>query len=669
MVHPMKKRRFISIRNKLLLVLLPLTIVTYGIVCVLTVIQMNGELKDNLNTEITLTSQIVEGQISASTSRTVGIMDNVKKSIENGALDAASVQAYLYTVADAYPETIPNGIYCGLEDGTYIDKTWEPDDPEWVMKERPWYVEGIAADEVTFGETYLDSMTGSYIASIYTNIRDASGNAVGVVSADLPIDTIAEIAAGQTLLENGYVYIVDGYSGMIFGNSKEPEKNGAMLSDQTDALSVQIASDIASGSFDALHACAGFYYNLEQVDGTNFITVSVVPESDVSGVTGALAAKTAATSVAGFVLQAIVISALMFFMLKPLSAISDMIDRMYHLDMTHTLDIRKNDEFGRIGSQLNQMAFSLREIISLCMESTGSLQQQAGNNLSGAGHITEASEVQKQSMTDLTTAMHDLSATIGTVADGATTLAANVAHVSNNIHTVNGMITETSENAESGIQGMQQMRAHIHNVAVSSEELQTAIADVKAGLDGINEMVNVIEEIAEQTNLLSLNASIEAARAGEQGRGFAVVAGEISSLADSSEASVHKIIETTERLDALVAAVTEKAQGNITLIEKSDTEADGVSRSFTRIRDHISDIVRASDEIGEEMKQVDTIATDMAATTEEQTASIELVLNTCTHMMEMAENVADSAMQLDMTGRDLNEISEGLKQQVDKFTV
>lgn len=66
---------------------------------------------------------------------------------------------------------------------------------------------------------------------------------------------------------------------------------------------------------------------------------------------------------------------------------------------------------------------------------------------------------------------------------------------------------------------------------------------------------------------------------------------------------MHKIIETTERLDALVAAVTEKAQGNITLIEKSDTEADDVSSSFARIRDHISDIVRASDEIGEEMKQ------------------------------------------------------------------
>ena len=142
-----------------------------------------------------LTSQIVEGQIAASVNRTIGIMDNVKKSIENGELDAQSVQDYLYTVADAYPETIPTGIYCGLEDGTYIDKTWVPDDPEWIMKERPWYIEGMKADEVTFGETYLDGMTGSYIASVYTNIKDTSGNKIGVISADIPIDDIAAIAS------------------------------------------------------------------------------------------------------------------------------------------------------------------------------------------------------------------------------------------------------------------------------------------------------------------------------------------------------------------------------------------------------------------------------------------------------------------------------------------
>ncbi len=226
----MGKKRFISIKNKIILALLPIIIVTYGIVCIFTVMRMNTEITANLNNEIELTSQLIEEEISTSVSWTIGVMDNVKKSIENGTLEEDSIKDYLYTVADAYPDKIPTGIYCGLESGTYIDKTWTPDDPEWIMKERPWYVEGINADDVTFGETYLDGMTGSYIASVYTNIKDKKGNAIGVISADIPINDIASLTMNRVLFETGYVYIIDQYSGLIFGNGVDQDK--------TDRLSV-----------------------------------------------------------------------------------------------------------------------------------------------------------------------------------------------------------------------------------------------------------------------------------------------------------------------------------------------------------------------------------------------------------------------------------------------
>ena len=155
--------KFKSMKNKIVVILMPLTILIFLSVCLITLQQTNKELKDNLETEISLTGNLVSQKMIASISETVGIMDNVKKSVENGNTDTDSIQDYLYTVADAYPETIPTGIYCGLENGTYIDKMWTPDDPDWIMKERPWYIEGKNANKVTFGETYRDSMTGSYI--------------------------------------------------------------------------------------------------------------------------------------------------------------------------------------------------------------------------------------------------------------------------------------------------------------------------------------------------------------------------------------------------------------------------------------------------------------------------------------------------------------------------
>ncbi len=665
----MDKRKFISIKNKIILILIPIVIVTYSLVCTMTVVQMNRELKDNLSTEIDLTSQIVEGKISTIVEKTVGIMVNVKKSIENGKSDAASVQEYLYRVADAYPESIPTGIYCGLEEGVYIDKMWTPDDPAWVMKERPWYVEGLKADEVTFGETYLDGMTGSYIASVYTNLKNSAGKVFGVISADIPIDNIASITVGRTLFENGYVYIVDGYSGMIFGNGKDAEKNGQLLDEQTDTLSAQIAQDIAENRFGTICQSEGNYYNLQKVNGTNFITVSVVPVSDITNVLRSFALKTIFTSLAGFLLLIVGSYLLMTRMLKPLSKISGMINRMYQLDMTESLEIRQRDEFGQIAGQLNDLAASLRETMTLCRESTSALKEKAEGNMEGAESITETSGMQKQSMENLTATMNEFSKAIETVAEGATTLAANVNNVSVSVNSMNEKIAETSQSAESGITEMKQLRENIQGVSTSSRELQQAIDDVKAGLNGINEMVSIIEGIASQTNLLSLNASIEAARAGEMGKGFAVVAGEIRTLADNSKASVQNIIETTGKLAQLVSIVLEKAQNNIELIASSDTAAEQVDGAFTVICDNIENINDSSSQIEQEMKKVDGIASDMAATTQEETASIEVVLNTCKEMMEKSGVVEESARELNATGKDLNLIAENLKTQVDKFKV
>lgn len=113
-----------------------------------------------------------------------------------------------------------------------------------------------------------------------------------------------------------------------------------------------------------------------------------------------------------------------------------------------------------------------------------------------------------------------------------------------------------------------------------SDSLQEAVDNVHTGLNGINEMVNVIQDIASQTNLLSLNASIEAARAGEAGKGFAVVADEIRSLAENCSNSVTDIIDTTSSIRQLVNIVLEKSTESKTAIQESAEVVNSTETTF-----------------------------------------------------------------------------------------
>ena len=113
------------------------------------------------------------------------------------------------------------------------------------------------------------------------------------------------------------------------------------------------------------------------------------------------------------------------------------------------------------------------------------------------------------------------------------------------------------------------------------------------GAQRIGQVVDMISNIAGQTNLLALNATIEAARAGEAGKGFAVVASEVKSLATQT------------------ARATDEIGAQIRQIQSATTEA-----------------VEAIKAISATIEEVSTIATTIASAVEEQgAATLEISRN------------------------------------------
>ena len=104
-----------------------------------------------------------------------------------------------------------------------------------------------------------------------------------------------------------------------------------------------------------------------------------------------------------------------------------------------------------------------------------------------------------------------------------------------------------------------------------------------------------------QTNLLALNANIEAARAGEAGRGFAVVADEISKLAaDSKETATRSSAGQDRMLESITAILEEtkvlaetvgKVNGRVQNLAASTEEISASSTQVIEVVEHVKEIM------------------------------------------------------------------------------
>ena len=161
---------------------------------------------------------------------------------------------------------------------------------------------------------------------------------------------------------------------------------------------------------------------------------------------------------------------------------------------------------------------------------------------------------------------------------------------------------QTTQQAESALRESNQASANVANVAGSTEELLTSIAEINRQLDEtkttlsnavakaeatnhryvelahaaqkIGDVIKLIQTIAGQTNLLALNATIEAARAGEAGRGFAVVASEVKMLAVQTA-------KATEEIARHVLAVQESTGGAVEAVHSIEQSMKEVSERAT----------------------------------------------------------------------------------------
>lgn len=663
----MKKVRS-SLKNKIVMTMVPFVILTYFLVFIFTYGESKSVVEDNFISEIEMAQENVGNQMQADLNQVIGLVKNIQTSTEKSCTTSEEIEEYILSIADAYLDIIPNGIYCGLEDGTYIDKLWTPGS-DWVMKERPWYTEGLKADEVTFGECYLDADSGEYIISIYANIKNSSNKVIGVISADLPLTTLKDALEAQQIGVSGYAFAIDETTGLILGNREQEDWNGQTVDDVDDII-IDTVKDITANEIYGEVTSAGKYFiSANKIPNTNFVTVVVVPKQDVTTRAAGIKNASFITMAVGIVIQVIVILVILTLLMRPVPKIDKAINQIKDLDFTTACAVKSSDELGRIGKNMNQLDEKLKETMKKIRSDVKRMDVQTDTNMEVAAHLQESAENQLESMHNLTDTLDGLNQGIHVIAEGTDGLTMNVYDTTQASEQVNEKIHGAVSLVRDGKLQVGYMNETMESISGVSVELQEAVGNVSEGIEGINNMVQVIQDIADQTNLLALNASIEAARAGEAGKGFAVVAEEIRKLAEECGNSAVDIVSVTSKMGDLIGVVTEKTSQSI---EKVNTGVENVSNTsdvFEQINQSVTEISNLMDTVNEAIGNISNVITDMAASVEEQTASTQVISETYRSVMDISEEFSKDGDKVVEAGQELKRIVVEITEEIAKFKV
>jgi len=185
-----------------------------------------------------------------------------------------------------------------------------------------------------------------------------------------------------------------------------------------------------------------------------------------------------------------------------------------------------------------------------------------------------------------------------------------------------------------------------------------AMDAIKTSSADIAKIIKTIDEIAFQTNILALNAAVEAARAGEAGAGFAVVADEVRNLAQrcaqAAKETASKIEDAVQK-SAVGAEISAK-------VAKSLEEIVGKAR---QVDEMAGEVAAASQEQSQGIAQVNTAVTQMDKVTQSNAANAEESAAAAEELTAQAESLKDAVADLlrlvDGQGRQAGATASGLR--------
>ncbi len=522
--------------------------------------------------------------------------------------------------------------YAGLSDGRFLQGVDLPVPEGYDPRTRDWYKVPMSTGKTVVTEPYVDVATNDLVVTIASPFNTSGYS--GVIGADLNLNTLINDVV--SIEQPGvYAFLVDG-SGKIVAHR---DRNLTLKS------VANVSPNLSANKIKSLSQDPGF--EEISIDGAeSLLSAKKVPHTDwyftvVIDKTLSFASYRSLlrqSAIFGLIQLAVIAFVAMFIIKKALAPLTTLSSAMEALakgdgDLTQRISVNSKDEIGTLAHHVNAFIAKLQEIVRDIADSSSQLNEQSEVSTNVARQTSDGLTVQLHEISQIATAVHEMSATAEEVANNAQM-------------TADSAISST-ENCEQGKQVIIRNQDSITNLAQQVENASGIIQELEKNALDINAILSTISDIAEQTNLLALNAAIEAARAGEQGRGFAVVADEVRVLSQRTHSSTDEIREMIETLQKNSVSAVESMQRSQDLAQSSVDDANNATTALEEIASSIQ-------QISDMASHISNAASEQRTVTGEVSKNIQLVNDVSDKMSTEADNSRHLSEELRGIAQQLN---------------
>ena len=278
---------------------------------------------------------------------------------------------------------------------------------------------------------------------------------------------------------------------------------------------------------------------------------------------------------------------------KLVDALRSGLERLSNGDLTVQMESNVGDEYDQLRSDFNRAATELRTTLSVVIENSAGIQNNATEISRAADDLSRRTENQAATLEETSAALEQLTASVRSAAEGTEKANTSASLAKRNAEESGGVVKDTV----------------------------VAMSEIEESSRQISQIIGVIDDIAFQTNLLALNAGVEAARAGDAGRGFAVVASEVRALAQRSS-------DASKQIKQLISKSSQQVDRGVNLVNETGRSLEEIVSSVSEIATLVADIAATAkeqatgiQEINSAVNQLDQVTQQNAAMVEESTAA------------------------------------------------